>query len=165
MRRAMLSSPRQARGTEPTGSGGDPVLGDLVKRSLLSALALVLLLAMGAVPSVLAADEGAPVAEPTAEPTPVVKPTTQPDPTPTPFEGNGEIIIDPTFITSTPAPAATPVGEVRGTTGRPDATPPATDTITATTAPGTSLHVLLLLAIAGSVLALLAARQPAARRR
>jgi len=143
------------------GSGGDPVLGDSVKRSLLSALALALLLATAAVPAVLAADDGAPA----ADPTPAVEPTAQPDPTPTPFDGNGEITIDPTFITSTPTPAATPVGEVLGATGRPDATPPATDTIMAVTAPSTSLHVLLLLAIAGSVLALLAARLPAARRR
>jgi hypothetical protein len=132
-----------------------------VKRSLLAALALAALLATAAVPSVLAADDGAPG----AEPAPTVEPTAQPDPTPTPFDGNGEIVIDPTFITTTPAPAATPVGEVLGATARPDATPPATDTIHAATAPGTSLHVLLLLAIAGSVVALLAARVPAARRR
>lgn len=160
MPRAMLASPLQARGAEPSGSGGDPVLGDHVKRSLLSALALALLLATAAVPAVLAADDGAPA----AEPTPAVEPTAQPDPTATPFDGNGEITIDPTFITSTPTPAATPVGEVLGATGRPDATPPATDTIKAATAPSTSLYVLLLLAIAGSVLALLATR-PAARRR
>jgi hypothetical protein len=144
-----------------------------VKRSILSALALALLLAAAAVPAVLAADDGAPapdptpVTDPTAQPDPtrVTDPTAQPDPTPTPFDGNGEIVIDPTFITSTPEPAEKPVGEVLGATGRPDATPPATDTITATTAPGTSLHVLLLLAVAGSVLALLAARRPVARRR
>jgi hypothetical protein len=132
-----------------------------VKRSLLPALALALLLAAAAVPAVLAADDGAPA----PDPTPVTDPTAPPDPTPTPLDGNGEIVIDPTFITSTPEPAATPVSEVLGATGRPDATPPATDTITATTAPGTSLHVLLLLAVAGSVLALLAARRPVARRR
>ncbi len=112
------------------------------------------------VPAVLAADDGVP-----AGPTPVVEPSAQPDPTPTPFDGNGEIVIDPTFITETPQPASTPVGQVLGATGRPQATPPATDTIPAATAPGTSLHVLLLLAIAGSVIALLAARVPAARRR
>ena len=37
------------------------------------------------------------------------------------------VVYDPVFIT--PAPVATPVGEVRGATGRPDVTPPATDTI------------------------------------
>ena len=136
------------------------VLGVHVKRSFLPAIAIALLLAAATVPAVLAADDEAP-----AEPTPVVEPTAQPDPTPTPFDGNGEITIDPTFIVATPTPASTPVGEVLAATGRPDATPPATDTIPAATAPGTSLHVLLLLAIAGSVIALLVARAPAARRR
>lgn len=131
-----------------------------MKRSLLSALALTLLLAAAVAPAVLAADDGAP-----AEPTPVANPTAQPDPTPTPFDGNGEITIDPTFITATPTPAPTPVGEILAATGRPDATPPATDSLPAATAPGTNLRVLLLLAIAGFVIALLAAQAPAARRR
>jgi hypothetical protein len=130
-----------------------------VKGSLLSALALALLLAAATVPAVLAADDGAPV-----DPAPTAEPTVQPDPTPTPFDGNGEIVIDPTFIIETSEPAATPVGEVQGATGRPLATPPSTDTIRAATAPGTGLHVLLLLAIAGSAIALAFARVPAARR-
>ena len=130
------------------------VLGVHVKRSPLLALAISLLLAVALVPAVLAADEPAP-----AEPTPTVEPT------PTAGDGNGEIVIDPTFITETASPTATPRGEVRGATGRPDRTPPATDTISARTAPGTGLQVLLLVAIAGCSFALLAARVPAARRR
>ncbi|HYO41940.1 MAG TPA: hypothetical protein VES19_01970 [Candidatus Limnocylindrales bacterium] len=126
---------------------------------MLSALAIALQLAAAMVPAVLAADEGVPV-----EPSPVVEPTPQPEPTATPVE-NGEITIDPTFIVATPAPASTPVGEVLGATGRPDATPPATETFPAGTASGASLHVLLLLAIAGSAIALVAAGVPAARRR
>lgn len=124
-----------------------------MKRSLLAALALSLVLAAVLVPAVLAADAPAPV-----EPTPSAEPT------PTPPDGNGEIVIDPTFITSTPTPTATPAGEVQGATGRPDRTPPATDTISAETAPGTGLQVLLLLAISGCSFALLAARVPPARR-
>ena len=53
---------------------------------------------------------------------------------------------------TTPAPAATPVSEVLGATGRPQRTPPPTDTIGggSTSTPGTGLQVLLLLGIAGS---------------
>lgn len=111
------------------------------------------LLAVTLVPAVLAADEPAP-----AEPTPTVEPT------PTPGDGNGVIVIDPTFISESPSPAPTPRGEVRAATGRPDRTPPATDTTSAETAPGTSLQVLLLVAISGCSFALLAARVPPARR-
>jgi hypothetical protein len=124
-----------------------------VKRSLLLALASSLVLAAALVPAVLAADDPAP-----AEPTRALVPS------PTPADGNGEIVIDPTFITETPAPRATPRGEVRAATGRPQRTPPATDTNSAETAPGTGLQVLLLVAIAGCSFALLAARVPAARR-
>lgn len=117
-----------------------------MKRSILAigvALALVALVA----PAALAADEPTPSATVTPEPTPL--------------EGQGEIVIDPTFITATPDPA----GDVAGTTGRPDVTPPPTDSIAAATTPGTSLQVLLVLGVAGSLFALLGSREPARRRR
>jgi hypothetical protein len=130
----------------------------MVKRSPLVALALALLVVAALVPAVLAADGTT-----QGGPPPAVEPT--PTPEPTPFDGNGEISIDPTFVTETPAPAATPVGRVSGATGTPQATPPSTDTVTAATAPGTGPGALLLLAIAGASLALLVARVPRARRR
>lgn len=132
------------------------VLGVHVKRSALLALAIALVVAAALVPPALAADEPVP-----AGPTPTVEPTR----TPTPGDGNGEIVIDPTFIIETASPTATPRGEVLRVTGRPDRTPPATDTISAQTAPGTGLRVLFLVAIAVCSFALLAARVPAARRR
>jgi hypothetical protein len=126
-----------------------------VKRTVLAIAAAAFLAAM-LVPAALAADDGP--LDP-AEPTPVAEPTAPP--APTPGDGNGEIVIDPTFIAATPTPA----GEVQGATSRPRTTPPPTDTITATTASGTGLQVLLVLGVAGSFLALLAARVPPVRRR
>jgi hypothetical protein len=103
-------------------------------------------------PAALAADEPGPVPEPTAVPAP----------TATPVE-NGEIVIDPTFIIATPTPA----GAVHAATGRPDVTPPATDTgsLAMTTTPGTSLQVLGVLGVVGTLLALAAGLIPAGRRR
>lgn len=116
----------------------------------------LVVLAMVLAPAAQAADEP----QPRVLPTPPT-PTAVAGPTATPFDGNGEIVIDPTFIIET----ATPAGDVEGLTGRPDVTPPPTDTITATTTPGTGLQVLLVLGVVGSLLALLAARSPVARGR
>jgi hypothetical protein len=54
---------------------------------------------------------------------------------------------------------------VAGTTGRPDVTPPPTDTIITATTSGTGLQVLLVLGVVGSFLAVLVGRVPATRRR
>ena len=78
---------------------------------------------------------------------------------------DGVVVYDPVFIT--PAPAATPVGEVRGVTGRPDVTPPATDTIAApgSGTAGRGLELVLLVLGGLSPLILLLGRVPGARRR
>jgi hypothetical protein len=78
---------------------------------------------------------------------------------------DGVVVYDPEFIT--PAPAATPVGEVRGVTGRPDVTPPATDTIAApgSGTAGRGLELVLLVLGGLSALILLLGRTPGARRR
>ena len=146
-----MSLPRSGR-----GPGRSPVtihlsLGVHVKRSLIG-IVIALGLTIMLVPPALAADGEPPAVEPTT--TPAVEPT------PTPIE-NGEIVIDPTFITTTPTPA----GQVAGATGRPEPTPPSTDAITHATASGTSLQVLLVLGVAGSLLGLVAARLPVRRRR
>ena len=114
-------------------------------------------IALAMAPVVLA-DDG-PVT-PAADPTPVVEPTAPPVPTATPVE-NGEIVIDPTFIVATPAPA----GQVAAASGRPQPTPPATDTITPAATRSTGLHALLVLGVAGSSLWLAVARGPSRRRR
>ncbi len=78
---------------------------------------------------------------------------------------DGVVVYDPVFIT--PAPVATPVGEVRGVTGRPDVTPPATDTIdgSGSTTAGRGLEPVLLVLGGLSALILLLGRVPGARRR
>jgi hypothetical protein len=106
-----------------------------------SALVLAAVLA----PAVLATDDSTPAATVSPAPTPV----------------QGEIVIDPTFITTTPDPA----GVVAGATGRPNVTPPPTDTATVATTPGTGLQVLLVLGVVGPLLALLGSREPNRRRR
>jgi hypothetical protein len=130
-----------------------------MKRLLLAA-ASALVLAAALVPSVLAADgsETDPVA-----PTPSVEPAGTPEPPPTPVP-NGEIVIDPTFITEIPDPTATPAGAVAGATGRPRVTPPATDTFTNASAPSSaSLQVLSVLAVAVLLPALLVGLRPGKR--
>lgn len=128
-----------------------------MKRTIL-AIVTALLLGVSLASVASAADGAVPAG---TEPTPVAEPSTAPEPSATPFDGNGEVVIDPTFIT----PTAEPHGQVLGATGRPEATPPSTDAITAATTSGTGLHVLLVLGVAGSLLALLAVRVPPARRR
>jgi hypothetical protein len=112
--------------------------------ALTAALLLMLLLA----PVTLAA-EGDELVPTDAAPAP----TLVPEPTPTPFEGNGEIVIDETFVTT---PSSTPAGQVRGTTGRPQRTPPATDTADVPATHGTGLQPLLAVLAGGSLLALVA---------
>jgi hypothetical protein len=116
-----------------------------VKRSILASTAIALLLALGAASSVLADD---PTDDPFA--------SAAPNP-------SGEIAVDPTFIT--PRPTATPKSEVLGATGRPQRTPPPTDTVGAPSqSPGSGLQVLLVLGVAGSTLVLIVGRLPVARR-
>ena len=78
---------------------------------------------------------------------------------------DGVVVYDPVFIT--PAPAATPIGEVRAATGRPDVTPPATDTINGhgSTTVGRGLEPVLIVLGGLSALILLLGRVPGARRR
>jgi hypothetical protein len=122
-----------------------------VKRTVIASTAVALLLALGAAGSVAAAD---------GDFTP--PPTTEESAAPT-----DEIAIDEVFVT--PTPAATPVSEVLGATGRPQhatRTPPPTDALVAPASePGSGLQMILLLGIAGSSLVLVAGRLPVARRR
>jgi len=143
----MLSSTRRQRVTGAPGA--DHVVtvstfGDTVKRSFIMATAVALLLALAAASSVLAAD-------PTDDP--FVSETPNPS----------EIAIDPTFVT--PEATPTPVSEVLGATGRPQRTPPPTDTVGAPSqSPGAGLQALLLLGVAGITLVLMVGRLPVARR-
>jgi hypothetical protein len=131
-------------------------LGEHVSRHLL-AIATALLLLVTVAPAALGADGEEPV--PTdAVPTP----TLMAEPTPTPFDGNGEIVVDETFVTT---PSSTPAGQVRGTTGKPQHTPPATDTVAASATHGSALQPLLAMLAGGSVLALVAGSLPALRPR
>jgi hypothetical protein len=130
----------------PATRSATSTFGDTVKRSTIASTVLAALLALGAASTAFAAD-------PSGDP--VISETPNP---------SGEISVDPTFIT--PAPEATPVSDVMGATGRPERTPPPTDTIGAPAkAPGTGLQVLLLLGVAGSSLVLIAGRLPVTRRR
>ena len=117
-----------------------------MKRSVIASTAIALLLALGAATSAFAADPSGDI---------VISETPNP---------SGEISNDPPFVT--PEPAATPVSEVMGAKGRPERTPPPTDTVgEPAQAPGSGLQVLLLLGAAGSTLVLIAGRLPVARRR
>jgi hypothetical protein len=127
-----------------------------VSRPLL-ALATVLLLVLALAPAALAADGDDPVAT-DAAPTPA--PTLAPDPTATPFDGNGEIVVDETFITT---PTSTPAGQVRGATGAPQRTPPATDTVGVPATHGSGLQPLLVLLAGGSSVALVLGSLPVLR--
>lgn len=121
-----------------------------MKRSLVASIASVALsltLLAAAVPAVLATE---PAASQSATPVPTDD-GTPPD---------GEISVDPTFITAPPSAA------VLAATGRPDPTLPATDTTAATaTAGGATLQALLLVLAAVSTLLLLVGRLPDVRRR
>lgn len=134
-----------------------------MKRLLLAAAA-ALVLAAALSPSVLAAD---PTGDGPASSGPTAGPTVAPAPTPEPgsVPGDGEISIDPTFITETPEPTATPAGSVAGVTDRPRVTPPPTDTDPTSAPSGTSLQVLSVLAVAVLLPALLVGRSPGGRRR
>lgn len=129
---------------------------------LLLAAATALVMAAAPAPPVMAADGPGPVA---VTPTPGADPTAASGPSATPDVGNGEIVIDPTFITEEPDPTAPPAGSVEGATGRPRVTPPPTHASTATTPSGTSLQVLSVLAIAALLPALLVGCKPGRRRR
>jgi hypothetical protein len=135
------------RSLRPSTTGyASSTFGDTVKRSVIASTAIALLLALGAAASAFAADPSGTI-------------TTSETPNP-----SGEISVDPTF--ETPRSTATPVSAVMGTKGRPERTPPPTDTVGAPSqAPGTGLQVLLLLAVASSSLVLIAGRLPVARRR
>lgn len=133
-----------------------------MKRQLIASLAIALILAFPA-GVVFAADD---VTPPPLDASLLVVPTPTLDATPTldPSNGGGELAIDPLFLT--PTPAATPMSEVLGATGRPGVTPPPTDVEGGrTTTPGYGLAVLLLLGTALATLLLLAGRLPVARRR
>jgi hypothetical protein len=127
-----------------------------VKRSFIASIALSLAIVATVVPAVLAADPV--VVESPAPSAPA--PAATPIPTDGATPPDGEISVDPTFITAAPS------GAVLGATGRPDVTPPPTDAITTTsTAGGATLQALLVVLAAVSILVLLAGRLPDARRR
>jgi hypothetical protein len=151
-----MHGPRQARGLGSSCPEGHPGFGEHVSRHLLAIVTALLLVVMLA-PAAFAADGEEP-APTDAAPTP----TLVPEPTATPFDGNGEIVVDETFVTT---PSSTPAGQVRGTTGRPQHTPPATDTITTPATHGTALQLLLALLAGGSLLALVAGLLPVPRPR
>jgi len=96
---------------------------------------------------------------------PVDEQPTDAEPTDAQPTDDGVVVYDPVFIT--PAPVATPVGEVRGVTGRPDVTPPATDTIagSGSTTAGRGLEPVLVVLGGLSALILLLGRMSGARRR
>lgn len=96
---------------------------------------------------------------------PVDEQPTDEQPTNSQPTDDGVVVYDPVFIT--PAPVATPAGEIRGVTGRPDVTPPATDTIDrpGSTTAGRGLEPVLLVLGGLSALILLLGRVPGARRR
>ena len=96
---------------------------------------------------------------------PVDEQPTDAQPTDAQPTGDAVVVYDPVFIT--PAPVATPIGEVRGVVGRPGVTPPATDTIDGRGVPtaGRSVEALLLVLGGLSALILLLGRVPGARRR
>ncbi len=121
-----------------------------------------IVVAAGLVVAALAAPVAAFAAEPGADPS-----GSSADAQPTeaqPTDG-GEVVYDPIFLT--PTPDATPVGEVRAITSRPDPTPPATDSIggPATRTSGSGVEAILLGLAGLSSMVLLLGRVPAARRR
>ncbi len=130
-----------------------------MKRSFLASVALVLTLAAATVPATVAADPGSLESSAPADPVPTATPVVTDDR----IAPDGEISIDPTFITATPTPAA--AGEVKDAAGRPRVTPPPTDSVDAKAASGATLQALMLFAVLGLSLALIAARAPARRLR
>ena len=154
----MIHMPPSGRGPELPVSRHH-AFGDHVKRSLVAsiasvALSLALLAAAG--PAVLAVDSSVSESAAPVGPAPAATPVPPDDGTPP----DGEISVDPTFITAPPSAA------VLAATARPDPTLPPTDVTAATaTAGGATLHALLLVLAAVSTLILLATRTPHARRR
>ena len=100
---------------------------------------------------------------PTVEPTPT--PTVEPTPTPVPTSTPRPFIpTPPPTATPTAQPTATPQGSVLAETGRPQVTPPATDSVgggSDSAGGGLGLLLLALAGLAGGVLAL----TPAASRK
>lgn len=120
----------------------------------------VLGLALLAPATVLAADPSIdPVASAPASEQP--SDTASEQPTETPSEGTVE--VDPTFIASA-QPTATPIGAVLSATGRPDRTPPPTDTVSQRPASSSPQGMLVLLAVLATI-CLACARLPDVRRR
>jgi hypothetical protein len=157
-------------------------LGDAVTHTTLARLAgslagvTLLIAALAAPAATLAARQ--PIADPPAttvvaqsdgeDPTGDQQPTDAPPTDAPPTDGqptDGDVVYDPVFIT--PTPDATPVGAVRSATGRPEVTPPATDTIGSPGRSAPTAAVEGVLAVLGglSALILLLGRPPGARRR
>jgi hypothetical protein len=101
-------------------------------------------------------------ADPSGEPLASDPASAQPSDTPSASPSDGNVEVDPTFIVS---PTPTPVGAVLSATGKPERTPPPTDTgsqrPTSSTPQG--LPILLLAVLATICLAF--ARTPDVRRR
>ena len=119
---------------------------------------------------------GVPVAALAADPTPTDAQPTDAQPTDAAASGEvmddgfeGEVVHDPYFVSPEPdaTPDAVPVGSTKGVTGRPEVTPPATDTIwvTAGRQGGANVPILLVALAALSITVLALGRIPAARRR
>jgi hypothetical protein len=172
----MIGEPLSGRGQ--ASRWGRVTSGTIVNRSLLASIALSLALLAVVVPAVLGADPAPSGSFAPTTPTPGESATpsdpapgesaTPSDPTPgesaTPPDNgtppDGDISVDPTFITAPPS------GAVRGTTGTPDPTLPPTDAVTTTATPGgATLQALLIALAASATLVLLAGRLPVVRRR
>jgi hypothetical protein len=129
-------------------------IGGRVQRSAIVSIVIAALLALACVSSAAADDQ---VTPPSAE-------ASAPGADSLPSGGSGEISIDPVFIT--PTPEATPASVVKGSTHRPDPTPPSTDASASTqTQPGPGSPALLALVSAACLILLVAARLPATRHR
>jgi hypothetical protein len=125
-----------------------------VQRSAIVSIIIAALMALACV-SAAAADEQ--VTPPSTE-------ASAPAPDSLPSGGSGEISIDPVFIT--PTPEATPASVVKGSTRRPDPTPPSTDATASTQAhPRPGSPALLVLVSAACLILFFAARLPVARHR
>jgi len=120
------------------------------------ALAGALVMALVAPAAIFAADpSSAPAASDQASAQPSAQPTEAPS--------DGNVVVDPTFVTT---PTATPVGAVLGATGRPQVTLPPTDAVAAEhpAANATAQGVVLLLVVLATI-SLVVAPKPEVRRR
>ena len=102
-------------------------------------------------------------ADPSSAPAASEQASDQPTDQPTEAPSDGNVVVDPTFVT---APTATPVGAVLGATGRPPTTPPPTDAVAGDhSAAGAASQGIVLLLLALATISLVVAPKPEVRRR